>query len=72
MSLKITISGYTGDGKTTLAHEIDHLLDSMGMNVTVKDFDLNNSDSEANHEKRIDAMSYRYVLIETIQLQRNK
>ena len=66
--LKITISGKPGSGKTTLASEIGALLQSLNMNVTIVDFDLNNDAHPSDiHEHAVEAMAGREVIIQTVQ-----
>ena len=71
MSLKITITGYPGEGKTTLASEIAALLQSLKMDVAIKDMDLDppyGGRSDELHQGCLLAMNGREVLIETVQL----
>jgi hypothetical protein len=51
-------------GKTTLASEIACLLESLDMSVTV--VDLESSIFREHHEKCVEAMAGREVLIETV------
>ena len=66
--LTITISGGPAEGKTTLASEIAALLESLKMNVVVKDYDLENGiRSDQTHQLYIGAMAGCEVLITTEQ-----
>lgn len=68
--LKITISGLSGEGKTTLASEIAALLNSLKMNVSVNDIDLNHC--HEIHEDAVFALAGHEVLVETATLTRQK
>jgi len=76
MSLKITITGYPGEGKTTLASEIAALLTSLKMDVSIEDIDLEpppyGGRSDEVHEGCVLAMHGREVLIETVQLRKSR
>lgn len=69
--LKITITGHVAEGKTTLTSEIGALLESLGMNVTINDIDLEGGprDSEV-HDGAVKAMHGRPVVIQTIQIRK--
>jgi Ni2+-binding GTPase involved in maturation of urease and hydrogenase len=72
MSLKITISGAAGEGKTALAIEIKKLIKKLGMAIQYEDIDAPYSENYLrNQNKRIHSMLGRKVLIETVQV-RNK
>jgi tRNA uridine 5-carbamoylmethylation protein Kti12 len=68
--LKITITGYPAEGKTTLASEIGALLQCLKMNVSIQDRDLEEPRSDELHQGCIEAMRGREVLIETVQLRK--
>lgn len=72
MSLKITITGYPGEGKTTLAYEISSLLAALKMIVVVNDLDLEEPRPYDLHEGCLHAMQDRDVTIETIQIRKIK
>ena len=73
MSLKIIIMGAAGEGKTTLASEIAALLESLNMNVTVRDADLDSGSRNPEiHEGAVEAMAGREVEITTVQTQRSR
>lgn len=69
--IKIQIIGRQGEGKTTFASEIGALLQSLGMDVTIDDFDLDDGprDSEL-HQQCVEAMSGEEVLIQTVQVRK--
>lgn len=70
--LKVTITGYCAEGKTTIASEIGALLESLGMNVTIHDIDLDDGPRNSEvHEGAVQAMKGRSVTIETIQLRKS-
>lgn len=71
--LKIVIIGECASGKTTIASEIAALLESLNMNVTVKDADLNAGSHPPDiHEGCVEAMAGREVEITTVQTQRSR
>lgn len=72
MSLKITISGDCGEGKTTLAIEIKNLIKKLGLAIQYQDTDTPYSDIYLSRQNgRIHSLLGRKVLIETVQV-RNK
>lgn len=65
MSVKITISGTTGSGKSTIAIAIDNLLESAGFDVDFQDEELTTSWLIGQPE-RMDALADRHTKIQIV------
>jgi CO dehydrogenase nickel-insertion accessory protein CooC1 len=70
--MKITITGYTAEGKTTIASIIGKALRHHGLIVDNQDPDVHQTNYSEHQEKRIVALAARkeIITIEVVQLTR--
>lgn len=69
--INITISGYTGHGKTTIAQLIKDTLDSRDIHdVKIEEFPDDGPSSARSLERRLESLKDATVVIRTYQLNR--